>query len=203
LKRIAVLHVEEKIVYPSVTDAARHLRFDRSTACKLLRENPSVCIKPGIHLKKVSLEDYPLNSIVSENGQPDVFKDIPGYEGLFAISQRGKIKSLKFKGRLKKPTVNQNGQRVVVLYKDNVPKMFTIETLLRMTFEGGGPKKTNFRNHHKKGIKCLTDGKEFESVVECCKHYRLSYKDFRQALSEQGDLVEFGGRKFQLIKEAK
>lgn len=65
------------------------------------------------------------------------FKDIPGYEGLYQVSDLGNVKSLKFKGgsnaRLLKP-LNITRYHFVNLKKDGKQKTVSIHSLVACTF---------------------------------------------------------------------
>ena len=78
--------------------------------------------------------------------EDEIWKDIPGYEGKYQVSNYGRVKSLERwvdngseKGyvipeRMKVPTLNTNGYLMVSLYKDNKEKHFTIHRLVAKTF---------------------------------------------------------------------
>ena len=61
------------------------------------------------------------------------YKSIPGYEGLYSITQLGQIKHDKF-ARPKHTTVNKKGYEVVVLFKHGKRKMYHVKTLVKMTW---------------------------------------------------------------------
>lgn len=65
--------------------------------------------------------------------QEEVWKDVIGFEGLYQISNYGKVKALcvlKYRGRAKhlqkermlKPSIKKNGYKEYSLNKDNVTK---------------------------------------------------------------------------------
>ena len=65
----------------------------------------------------------------------EVFKDIPNYEGLYQISNLGRLKSLKFnKERILKPTLNGRGYYTVTLYKDFKKQVIYVHQLVCVTF---------------------------------------------------------------------
>ena len=65
----------------------------------------------------------------------EVWKDIEGYEGLYQVSNWGRVKSLKFgKERILKPEKNRNGYLVVNLYKNGKRKHFKIHRLVAEAF---------------------------------------------------------------------
>ena len=70
----------------------------------------------------------------------EVWKDIVGYEGVYMVSDQGRLKSLKFgKERLLKPTLNSRGYLMVVLSKEGNRNRRSIHQLMAMTFLGHVP----------------------------------------------------------------
>lgn len=61
----------------------------------------------------------------------EVWKDIPGYEGLYWVSNMGNIRS---KRTILKPQINTGGYKKVVLHKNNVPKNFLVHRIVAMVF---------------------------------------------------------------------
>ena len=78
--------------------------------------------------------------------EDEIWVDIKDYEGLYQVSNKGRVKSLKriarhssggnkiLKEKLLKQTVNKRGYVVVTLYKDGVSKQFKIHTLVAVAF---------------------------------------------------------------------
>lgn len=68
----------------------------------------------------------------------EIWKDIKGYEGLYQVSNTGKIKSLKFNHSNKEKIIKGNkenlGYLVVTLYKDGNRKNFKIHRLVAEAF---------------------------------------------------------------------
>lgn len=80
----------------------------------------------------------------------ELWKDIPGYEGLYQASTLGKIRSLDVtiefypmdrkpykqirKGRILKPYPQASGYMTVSLYKDGEEKAWFVQRLVAMTF---------------------------------------------------------------------
>ncbi|MEH7514128.1 NUMOD4 motif-containing HNH endonuclease [Gottfriedia acidiceleris] len=92
----------------------------------------------------------------------EIWKDIPGFEGLYQASNLGNIKALKrikwsgkgfyFKDeQLLKPGTDPNGYNIVVLCPRNKKKSFRVHRLIAKTFI---PNRENKRCvNHKNGIK--------------------------------------------------
>lgn len=74
----------------------------------------------------------------------EIWKDIPDYEGLYQISNYGRILSLdrfvdKYHHVLEKyleQTINPKGYNTVILSKDGIPKRFEVQRLMGITFFG-------------------------------------------------------------------
>ena len=83
--------------------------------------------------------------------QQEEFRSIPGYEGLYEISNFGTVKSLEreilikgkypaiVKEKILRQSLNGNGYYLVGLYKDGKRKPFMLHTLVAMTFLGHKP----------------------------------------------------------------
>lgn len=77
----------------------------------------------------------------------EIWKDIPGYEGLYQASSMGNIRSLGMwtnskngsiqyrKGRVLKQGITHQGYHNVVLCKDGGKKTFQVQTLVLLTFK--------------------------------------------------------------------
>lgn len=63
----------------------------------------------------------------------EIWKDIPGYEGLYQVSNLGNVKSF-FTGKLLKKLPHSTGYLAVVLYKDRTSKRRTVHRLVAMAF---------------------------------------------------------------------
>ena len=66
----------------------------------------------------------------------EIWKDIKGYEGLYQVSNLGRVKSLKFgKERILKPGRKKIGYLIVLLYDNNgICKWFRIHRLVAEAF---------------------------------------------------------------------
>lgn len=76
----------------------------------------------------------------------EIWKDIPGYEGLYQASNLGRIKSLERKvntgnngyriekEKIKKPVLQKSGYHHIALYKKCKRKEFGVHRLIMMTF---------------------------------------------------------------------
>ena len=72
--------------------------------------------------------------------EKEIWKDIPGYEGLYQVSSEGRVKSLKRKGvgqdRILKPSDNGRGYYQSCLVKDKKIKTIQVHQLVAMAFLG-------------------------------------------------------------------
>ena len=80
----------------------------------------------------------------------EIWKDIPGYEGLYQVSNLGRVKSLKYnKERILKCGINTHGYNIVVLCDNGKPKTKNVHQLVAMSF----------LNHNPCGFKLVIDHK--------------------------------------------
>jgi len=72
-----------------------------------------------------------------EHNMLEIWKDVPGYEGIYMVSQLGRVKSLKFKmRRVLSGSFNDKGYRGVDLRKNGERKSFGVHQLVAMAFLG-------------------------------------------------------------------
>ena len=65
----------------------------------------------------------------------EIWRDIDGYEGLYQISDKGRVKSLKYgKERILRPGIDGSGYYFIILYNDSVSKHFKLHRLVAQTF---------------------------------------------------------------------
>lgn len=81
----------------------------------------------------------------------EIWKDIPGYEGLYQVSNFGEVKSLNYKKtnteKIFKPSINDKGYYRVTLSKDGKIKTHKIHQLVAMVF----------LNHKPNGLKLVVN----------------------------------------------
>ena len=83
------------------------------------------------------------------------WKAVVGYEGLYEVSDQGRVRSLARKGvrqtRILKATPNNTGYPVVGLYKHKTRKIYTVHSLVMGSFVGPRPQGTEVchANHDK------------------------------------------------------
>jgi hypothetical protein len=114
----------------------------------------------------------------------EIWKDIPGYEGLYQVSNTGKIKSFsKFSppsGRILKTSVSRGYVWVRLFNKDKKYKNHTIHRLVANAFV---PNPNNYKEvNHKDENK---QNNNADNLEWCSRAYNMSYGTarFRQGLS--------------------
>jgi len=102
-------------------------------------------------------------SISPTMSEKEIWKDVPNYEGLYQVSNLGKVRSLKFgKERVLKPYANGAGYYQVDPCKDGVKKKKSIHRLVMLAFVG----ESDLQVNHKNGIK--TDNR-LENLEYCTR----------------------------------
>jgi hypothetical protein len=106
----------------------------------------------------------------------EIWKDIQGYEGLYKISNIGRVKSLK--GSIEKLisiSVKETGYHRVTLIKDSICKRKYVHVLVAKAFIG----KSNLEVNHINGVKSdnRVDNLEWVTKSENIKHaYKIGLK---------------------------
>lgn len=155
----------------------------------------------------------------------EVWKDVKGYEGLYHVSNLGRVRR---NGRILKARVKRKGYLGVVLYNKSEPKHYTIHRLVAEAFipnhenkpqvnhidenktnntaanlewvtakENANHGTRNFRMSHKiVAINRLTgDSYNFNSIRECARTLKLSSGNISRFFS--GELSQVGGYVFE------
>lgn len=112
----------------------------------------------------------------------EIWKDIMGYEGLYQVSNKGRIKGLdrmgghnlgglrKFKGGIKKSVIRSTGYPMIMLYKNNKCKNYYIHRLVAQHFILNPENKPLV--NHKNGVKtdCYVENLEYSTYSENLLH---------------------------------
>ena len=103
----------------------------------------------------------------------EVWKDIPGYEGLYQVSNFGNVKSFlidKKNGSLRKLNTDKYGYHYIILYKNGISKTIKVHRLVAQAFI---PNRDNLPeiNHKDKNRK----NNNSENLEWCTNLYNIQY----------------------------
>ena len=108
-------------------------------------------------------------------------KDLPGYEGLYQITDDGRVYSL-ISNKFLKEGINNKGYHKVELYKNKIKKTMLVHRLVAMVFlENPNPEKFNQVNH-KNGNKNKNDVSNLEW---CDQFYNMKHASENNLLKDQ------------------
>ena len=72
--------------------------------------------------------------------ETEIWKDIKGFEGLYQVSNYGRVKSFYgLKEKILKPKINSCGYYQVMLWKESIGKNYLIHRLVWIAFNGQIP----------------------------------------------------------------
>lgn len=110
----------------------------------------------------------------------EVWKDVVSYEGLYKVSNIGRVKSLKGTEKILKTHQVRDGYLTVMLYKDKIPKRMSVHRLVAIAFI---PNKNNypFVNHKDENKK----NNHVENLEWCTNEYNMSYGTLGERISEK------------------
>ena len=114
----------------------------------------------------------------------EIWKDIPGYEGLYQVSTFGRVKSLdrvvggqnnttrRIKGKLKVPQQDDKGYSRTMLHVNNLYKLFLVHRLVAITFIPNplnlpqvNHKDENPKNSHVDNLEWCTHAYSFHRLI--------------------------------------
>ena len=98
----------------------------------------------------------------------EVWRDIKGYEGIYMISDQGRVKFDKEK--ILKPGRNPDGYLLVILSKDKIRKTCTIHRLLCLNFLDN-PNNQKTINH----INGIKDDNRLENLEWCSQSHNVKH----------------------------
>lgn len=108
----------------------------------------------------------------------EIWKDVPGYEGLYEVSNLGRVKSLsrvvlkkglypfKSKTKILKPTIDSYGYAKVAFYVDKSKKVFKVHQLVAMAFLNHKPNGHKLVVNHINFIKDDNKLKNIEVITQ-------------------------------------
>lgn len=101
----------------------------------------------------------------------EIWKDIKNYEGLYQVSNWGRVRSLKFgKIRILKACKDKDGYLIVTLYKSGQSKIFKVHRLVAETFIPN-PDNLPITNHKNE----LKYDNRVENLEWCDAKYNTNY----------------------------
>lgn len=108
----------------------------------------------------------------------EIWKDIPGYEGSYLASNKGRIKSLMPRNgsntRILKPATKKDKHLHVCLYKHKKRKMYLVHQLVLLSFVGKRPQHAECLhmdgNHNNNYLNNLKYGSHKENMQDCSRH---------------------------------
>ena len=111
----------------------------------------------------------------------EIWRDIQGYEGLYQVSNEGRVRSLYHnKEHLLKPLKNNSGYLMVALCKGGERKVTTVHRLVAQTFvtNPNGFLEVNHKDENKENNR--------EENLEWCSHsYNMNYGTRTEKTSKQ------------------
>ena len=109
-----------------------------------------------------------------KNLSNEVWKDIEGYEGLYQVSNLGRVRSLghdKYHpGRMLKPGKDRNGYLFVNLYKNGEPKHCSIHRLVAIAFIPNPDNLPEVNHINEKKQDCRVENLSWVSRIQNCCH---------------------------------
>ena len=110
-----------------------------------------------------------MNNIDNEH-----WKDIDGYDGLYQVSDFGRVRSLKFgKTRIRRPRIDRCGYLQVGLCKGGKEKKFLIHRLVAQAFIPNNDDAKNEINHRNE----IKSDNKVSNLEWCDRKYNNTYND--------------------------
>lgn len=81
----------------------------------------------------------------------EIWKDINGYEGLYQVSNLGRVNSLRYNGTILRHAIHKKGYALVAFQVNNIGKTFKVHRLVAMAFISNPENKPQV--NHKNGIR--------------------------------------------------
>ena len=107
------------------------------------------------------------------------WKDINGYEGLYMISNFGRIKSL-YQNRILKPKVDKNGYLEIGLMKNKRRKYFRVHRLVAIHFIPNDDEEKTEVNH----IDENKENNHVENLEWCTREYNMKHGTIQQRITD-------------------
>lgn len=115
----------------------------------------------------------------------EIWKDIPGYDGVYQVSNLGRVKSFKHgKTRIMKSCDNSRGYLAIQLQKDGITKHHNIHRLVASAFFGQSDKQINHKDFDRSNNKL--ENLEYCTQKENSKH---ALDNGRKGIFRTGDVI--------------
>lgn len=130
-----------------------------------------------------------------------IWKDIPGYEGLYQVSNTGRVRSLNYnrtgKSKVRKQNTDKRGYKRVNLCKDGKNKIYSIHRLVALAFI---PNPNNYPiiNHKDEN----PSNNAVWNLEWCTQEYNINYGNCRKKMSEARKGKQFTEEHRKNISEA-
>lgn len=112
-----------------------------------------------------------------ENFDNEVWRDVDGYEGMYQVSDLGRVRSKKYGDwRVLKPQKERCGYSQVKLLKDSKPKMYMVHRLVASAFIPNDDNSKNEINHINED---KTDNRA-TNLEWCDRSYNMTYNGLQQ-----------------------
>lgn len=123
-----------------------------------------------------------MNNIDNEH-----WKDIEGYDGMYQVSDLGRVRSLKFgKTRVLKQGKNENGYLFVNLHRDGKQKNFLVHRLVAQAFIPNSDESKTQINH----INEIKSDNRFWNLEYCTQQYNVTYNDLHHRRITKRDKIK-------------
>ena len=132
----------------------------------------------------------------------EIWKDIEGYEGLYQVSNKGRVKSL-YKGseRILRPGIDRYGYYKIMIYKDSVRKTFKLHRLVAQAFIPNPENKPQVNHKDENKLNNCVNNLEWSTAKENSNYGSRNERLSRKILqySKSGDFI----REWQSAVEVK
>ena len=142
-----------------------------------------------------------MNNTIKNFQEKEIWKEIQGYEGLYAVSSKGNVRNIRT-GRLLGGGYYGNGYPFVILYKANSkPKQINVHRLVALAFIPN-PYNLPYINHKNE----IKDDNEVSNLEWCSASYNTNYsihKRYRKVrqLTKDGKLIRIWESSWQINRE--
>jgi hypothetical protein len=132
----------------------------------------------------------------------EIWKDIPGYEGLYQVSSFGNVRSLNYrrtgKKQILKQRINDKGYYRIDLFKNNIKKQYGAHQLVMMAFENHTPNGVGIVVNHKDNnpLNNHKDNLEIVSTRYNNTCHKVNYKNNRKFKNNRFELYFYIKNKY-------